>query len=221
MRLTDISFAGWVAHVFNHDVRSPEWYFDPDSAYWDGSPDLTVAYLTRLFENPGPYLQPYSNEQLNQGFWYLVSNSGSTHMFALLDEQVPQEARIRCVRAFYPLFEKIFAKFCSPHLSHLDEPGANPLNTVCYMWWDIMPIFGMPDEQARREFDREILAVMERILRIDSPACRESALHGLGHWQIYYPDRVHQIVDHFIAGYPGIRADLLNYAKQARAGCVL
>ena len=93
--LKDITFDEWVAHVFDHDAHQGlQWYFDIDSDYWDGPPDVTITYITKLFENPSPYLQPYANEQLNQGFWYLVSNSGSDHMFALLDETVPIVARL-------------------------------------------------------------------------------------------------------------------------------
>jgi hypothetical protein len=221
--LKDISFDEWVAHVFDHEVPGQQatWYFDCDSDYWDGPPDVTIEYITRLFENPVPYLQQYSDEQLNQGFWYLVPNSGSDHMFALLDEQVPIEARKRCVRSFYSLFEQLIAKICSPYLSHLNEPDVNPLNSACYMWWDLIPIHGKPNDPARQELDQEILIVIERILNIDSIACQESALHGLGHWEIYYPDQVHKIIDNFITSHLDSRVDLLNYAKQARTGYVL
>ena len=36
---------------------------------------------------------------------------------------------------------RLFAPRCSAHLSHLDrgEMIAGPLNTLCYMWWDILP----------------------------------------------------------------------------------
>lgn len=106
------------------------WYFDIDCDYWGGPPEVTVAYITRLFENPIPDLQKFASEQLNQGFWYLVPNTGSDHIFALVDEQVPIGGHKRCVRSFYTLFEQLFAKICFSHLSHLDEPGVNPLNST-------------------------------------------------------------------------------------------
>ncbi len=36
---------------------------------------------------------------------------------------------------------------------------------------------------------------MARTLAIPHLACQEGALHGLGHWQRAYPDRVAAIVD--------------------------
>lgn len=221
--LKDISFEEWVAHVFDHEVRvqQAEWYFDSDCDYWDGPPEVTIAYITRLFEDPIPYLQQYSDEQLNQGFWYLVPNTGSNHMFALVNRSVSIEARKRCVRSFFSLFEQLFAKICSPHLSHLDEPGVNPLNSACYMWWDIIPIHGWPDNPTRQALDQEFLTAMARIINLDSVACQESALHGLGHWEMYYPNPVHKIINSFIANHPDSRSDLLTYAKRARVGHVL
>jgi hypothetical protein len=218
--LTNLSFDKWLVHVFDHEVGGPQWYFAVDAQYEETSTAVTVAYLTQLFEDPLPYVGSYSDEQLNQGFWYILSNGASDYMFALLDEQVPLEARQQGIRSFMHLFEKLFAVRCSAHLSHLDEPGANPLNLACYMWWDIMPIAAQPGVAARREIDEECLQVMESILSLDSLACQESALHGLGHWQHYYSQPVEKAIDVFIAAHPKLRPELLSYAKIARQGCV-
>lgn len=218
--MANLSFDAWLVHVFDHEVGGPQWYFAPDAAYWQGPPAVTLAYLTHLFEDPVPCLHAYSDEQLNQGFWYIVSNGASDYLLALLEQQVPLQARLRCIRSFVNLFEKLFAVRCSPHLSHLDEPGANPLNPSCYMWWDIMPILAQPDVPARRELDAECLWVMERVLGLDSIPCQESALHGLGHWHADYPQPTERAIDAFLAVHPKLRPELLSYAKNARRGCV-
>jgi hypothetical protein len=103
----------------------------------------------------------------------------------------------------------------------VDEPGANPLNLVCYMWWDILPIAGNPDEPARREFDAAILQVLESTLHLDSLACQESALHGLGHWQMVYPERVGEIIDRFSMSHPHLPEKLQQYMMAAYTGYVL
>ena len=218
--LTNLSFHDWVPYVFDHEVGGPEWYFDIKVSHWQGSPAVVVAYLTQLFEDPLTSVGSYSDEQLSQGFWYVASNGASDYMFAVLNEQVPLEARLRCIRSFVDLFQKLFAVRCSPHLSHLDEPGANPLNVTCYMWWDILPIGGQPDVASRREIDEACLQVMEQGLNLESIACQESSLHGLGHWQHQYPQRVDQVIDPFLAAHPNLRPELLGYAKSARRGCV-
>jgi hypothetical protein len=142
-------------------------------------------------------------------------------MFALMDESVPWSTRQRCISSIHLHYEQCFARRCSPHLSHLDEPGANPLNLVCYMWWDLMPISGKPDDPARRELDDAILQVMESTLQLDSLACRESALHGLGHWQHAYPERVGEIIDSFSMSQPELPEKLQAYMINAYTGYVL
>lgn len=221
--LKHLSFDEWLAHVFDHPVNEGgrKWYWDPDAAWWDGSATDTVRFMTQAFENAAVVLQTYSDAQLNQGLWYLADNGCSNHMFALLDTGVAWAARQRCIRAIDSLFEQCFARRCTPHLSHLDEPGASELNLVCYMWWDIIPIIGQPNNPAQRELDQEILGVFESALRLDSVACRESALHGLGHWQPYYPRRVEQIIDRFLGKQNGLREELRAYAMNASRGCIL
>ncbi len=73
--LTDIAFAEWVVYVFDHptsDSGIPKWasrsealidrpwYLESDSDWWDSSrqPEVTVAYLTNLFENAPHVLTP-------------------------------------------------------------------------------------------------------------------------------------------------------------------
>jgi hypothetical protein len=222
-RLTHLTFEQWFTHVFDHSVDNTkqEWYWDSDADWWDGPPEVTIQFLTQAFENSSVLFQPHSDAQLNQGLWYLVSNACSNHMFALLDSSVPWPARRRCVRSIHNLFETCLAKRCTPHLSHLDEPGASPLNLVCYMWWDIIPFYGHPNDPEWAEMDNEILSVMEYTLKLDSLACQESALHGLGHWHLYYPKRVEEIIDTFLENHKGMREELQGYAMSAYNGCVL
>jgi hypothetical protein len=182
---------------------------------------LTVEYLARAFENSESVLAPYSDSQLNQGLWYLASNACSNHMFALMDASVPWPARQKCIQSIHSLYRDCFAKRCTPHLGHLDEPGAGPLNSVCYMWWDIIPLAGQPDDPARNEMDRAILQVMDATLQLDSIACQESAFHGLGHWHLHYPEQVGEIIQGFLRHNKILPEKLRTYALSALNGCVL
>ena len=85
------------------------------------------------------------------------------------------------------------------------------------MWWDIIPIHGRPDDPTRKEFDSEALKVLSQILQIPQDACRESALHGLGHWGMYYPGIV-AIIDDFLARTRNLRPELIAYAERAKIG---
>jgi len=223
-QLKNLSFEGWLTYVFDHPVPEGDakaWYWDFDRDEWHEDPADAIRFVTQAFEHAAEVFQPYSDAQLNQGLWFIVSSSCSNHMLALLDASVPWPAQQRCITSIHQLYEQCFAKRCSPHLSHLNEPGANPLNLVCYMWWDIMPIYGHPDDPIWKEMDEDILRVMESTLQLDSIPCRESALHGLGHWQHHYPERVGEIINNFSISQRELPEKLKAYMINAYTGNVL
>src|SRR5260221_3862684 len=129
------SLARWIAHVFDHPVSDPAWHSSVDSPDWEGSEVPIPTLSADTFERSGELFARFSDGQLDQGFWYLAI--GSNFMAFLLDPEIPASVRLRALRSFIPLFEQVMAVRCSPHLSHLDERGVNPLNSACYMWWDI------------------------------------------------------------------------------------
>lgn len=214
------TFAEWVRQVFHHPVADPAWYWDIDSDRSEPAPHDCVAYLSRLFEEPELALARYPDAQVDRGLWYLVDNSCSNHMYSLIEPEVAWPQRRRGLRAMGILFERLFASRCSDHLGHLSEPASSPLNRVCYMWWDLFPRHGYPVNAGYAEVDAELLAVMRRVLALDSLACQESALHGLGHWKHHYPEIVEQTIDEFLARTEGIRQELREYAGYARVGSV-
>jgi hypothetical protein len=202
--------ADWLDYVFVH----------PFDRSWEGSSEQIATFIAETFEHSGELLARFSDEQLSEGLHFILDAGGSEFMFSIVDSAVPAALRFRALRSFVPLFEQVMAAKCSPHLLHRDEQGAKPLNGVCYMWWDILPIHGRPEEPGRAEFDAEVLVVLRRLLAIPHDACRESALHGIGHWAIYYPS-VANIVDEFLASTSGLRPELVSYALGARTGGVL
>jgi hypothetical protein len=221
--LTTLNFEEWLDFVFDHPAggQAPEWYWSIEADRWAGPAGVTVNYFMRAFEGARHLSAAYTDEQLNQGLWYLASNACSEHMFALLDTAVPWAERKRCLRSMLALYRDLFAARCAPALGHLDEQPDRPLNRVCYMWWDILPFGPAPNEPAGRDFGQTCLDVMEAALKLDAEACQESALHGLGHWQAAYPQRVTSIIAAFLQRSPHLREPLKRYAESARSGCVL
>jgi hypothetical protein len=216
----DKSLGQWVDYVFDHPVMDPAWHLAQDAPQWEGTREQSARYTAETFERSGQLLARFSDAQLNQAFWFLVSNSSSEFMYALVDPALPLPFRLRALRSFVPVFEQIMAARCSPHLSHLDEREPNPLNSACYMWWDILPIHGRPEELERAEFDSEVLVVLRRLLSIPHDACRESALHGVSEWVIYYPQAA-GIIEDFLSTTPNLRPELASYAERAKVGNVL
>lgn len=215
------SLTDWINHIFDHPVTDPEWHWDIDVKLWDDDipPQHSTLLIAETFEHAGGLLSRFTDAQINQGLWYLISGGCSYYMHGITDPEVPMALRLRALRSFVPFFEQVMASRCSPHLSHLDEPGANPLNSSCYMWWDIIPFHGRPDEPERAEIDAEALKIIERILAIPHDACRESSLHGIGHWIPFYQNAT-SIVDDFLTSTPDLRPELIAYAKQARTGYI-
>jgi len=85
---------------------------------------------------------------------------------------------------------------------------------------DIIPLGASPNTLSGNLLNAAALSVMTETLNIESIACRESALHGLGHWHDVYPAEVELIIDRFLSGYRELRPETVNYAKIARCGCV-
>lgn len=231
MTVSDADVRRWVDYVFDHPVSDPVWHWAPDAECLALEPEREAELYAETFERSEELLQRFSSAQVAQGLDYLTSNACSSHMYALLDPSVLESTRLRVVRSFVPLFETTMRRRCSEHLLHLDEPGADPLNAACYMWWDRLPfcpshpadedprLGGDPALQA--SFDEETLRVLARILDIPHDACKESALHGLGHWHLGYPDEVATIIDRFLLSSSALREDLRVYADAARLGMVL
>jgi hypothetical protein len=214
----DHTFETWIAHCFDHPAGDPAWHFDVDAPIWSAPPDETLAHLTRLFRA----LAPYSDAQINQGLWYIASAGSSDFGHLLADAAVPLADRVACVAAMTGLYDDLFAPRCAEALGHADDRAAlaNPLNSACYMWWDLLPLGACPGEPTRAALDAAALATMRHALGLASMACQESALHGLGHWASGYPAVVQAAIDGYLAR-PGVSPELRRYAQAARAGCVL
>lgn len=223
MRLQNLSFDAWLEHSFGREVRFQQapWYFDPDTDWWDPLPVEAVSYLTRLFEDPESALQGFADSQIAQGLTYLVNTSASGDNRWLCSTDVPIKDRVRCINSVAILFEKLFEPRCAPSLSHLSEADAGTLNCVCYMWWDVFPSLALAGDPDLPTLHDCALNVMERTLRLDSIACQESALHGLGHWHRDCGEQVTQIIDRFCESHSGADPRILAYARSARCGCVL
>jgi hypothetical protein len=172
------TFEQWVAWVFDHPVGTPEWFWTDNTPR--PTPAQALTYMTALFEAPEGPLRSYSDAQVNQGLWFLASNSRSDHFFAFTDPGLAEEQRLRGVRAIGTLYARLFAWRCSPHLCYLDEVGAGALNPACHMLWDIAPLPRFHGHATLAAVNLAAIDVMEACLALDHDACRESALHGLG-----------------------------------------
>jgi hypothetical protein len=211
----------WIDHVFDHPITDPPWYFSlEDGEEWPEAPEDIVIHIAETFEQSGDLLSRFSDEQLDRGFWYLCYQGPPDFMGTLLNARVPLEMRLRALRSFVPLFEQTMAGRCSPHPYRLSEEGRNALNSACTMWFDIVLDRFEPQRLAHAQLGEELVVILRTILAIPHDACRESALHGIGHWVAHYP-QLADIVDRFLSSTAGLRPELISYAQSAKAGTVL
>ena len=179
--------------------------------------------IAETFERAGELLSCYSNELLDQGFWLLLSGPSPQFMATRVDRNIALPARRRALRSFVPLFRQIMPVRCSAYLSASEDSGANPVNSSCYMWWDLLTdtlsLSPDPDDLDLARLEEDFLFTLGDILAINHDACRESALHGIGHWVKMFP-RLATVVDEFLSTTSGLRPELIDYARRAKAGSV-
>lgn len=230
--------AGEVTYAEVKHMMGPQpwdaWWWQDDAPYLDDlTPAQTVAYITRTFNEIEQVAAPYTDAQLEQGLNYLTSSACSDYMHALRDPMLPVKVRIAAVESFYTVYEKLYAVRCDRRLgSQMTAAGDNPLNASCYMWWDVIALYPAHPNQPLEETDslsnhQAMLSlvdpcfdVMGRTLALDHIACQEAALHGLGHWQYAYPERVAAMIDAFLDANPNLNPALRTYAQAARRGMV-
>jgi hypothetical protein len=217
-----LSFEDWLEHVFAPAVRmhGNPWFMDADAPWWDPTPGEALAYLILLGEQAPMVVQNYADEQIAQGLTYLFNTMARGDDGWFCSREVPTAIRRQAIAATFPLFSEIFQARCQPALGHLSQQG-NALNGVAYMFWDVFPCVALPGDPDRIALNQEMLAVMSRILALSSPACIESALHGLGHAQPHFPNEVQPIIDTFLGNTKSLSPELRAYAAAARTGCVL
>lgn len=220
----DISFERWVEHVFDHPPLEQAWWWDTDAEEWDydANPARTLEYITRLFREPAILIAGRSRAQIDRGLTYLVDSACSDYMQVVKNTTLPVRDRCDAIDAIASLYEKLLAPVYGDDLGHtrrLGETHSEP-NYVCYMFWDIICLYGGMDHCDNDALNESTLRVFERTLTLKSEACLESVLHGLGHWAMYKADRTEPIVRKFLAERNDLSPALRSYAEYAAEGRV-
>jgi hypothetical protein len=215
--LTQATFEEFLAFHFEHwlTVPAPKNVWSKQAQVTFDSALFYQHYL-RLFRDPAFLLTSYPTEALDQGLWemrYLEPWSVGIIMFSVQVTEVEAEALIR---SFYDLFEKLFA------VNALTEHAS-------YMWWEspfdlLPPTAGARGLELRANYRQgygKLLQVafetLTEILRLDSRACQDAALHGLGH--LHHPDRECVILQFLME--TRVSRKLRNYAYAAIDGKML
>ena len=209
--LDHLFYSELIDFAFNRDGDVNSWAWELNSEP-SASPQELAAAIYRLCVNAGKDLSKFDNLQVAGGLTYIFNSSFSNYGFELAKGEMPPELRSKLFRSLNVLFEKCFAQRCDQILSYgLSQTLDNPLNNVCYMFWDTshLSIGGI-----------DAFRVMENSLYHNNVACTESGLHGLGHAVYENKTHVESAIDKFLAFSPIMDERLLSYALDARRGYV-
>jgi hypothetical protein len=202
--------------LFDRPLTGTPWYFDQNSHPYEVQGTETLQLVHHVLLNSQSLPTRYSNEQISHGLNFLINPSCSDICYLFVDSSLNQGLRASTTMAIYEVFEKIFQQKClqSVPFESLSEPESKGLNWICYMWWDIFPRHGIPTSAACSEVDMAIIRTLNRIAQLPSFACKESAIHGLGHWASARPE----IVAHVFDLIPDVPANLVEYMALAKTG---
>lgn len=172
----------------------------------------TLDELRDLFLRPEVLEEHYSLDEIGEGLYYVCS--GSEWMFLLREESLPLQDRRRTLDAVATLYERMFMRHCS------DPEGNRPMDTICFMWFDVMPIHASTSADGLEDV---LYDVLEKILWLPNDPCRYAALHGISEnaYAAGWSEIGKRIVDRFLAHHSELSPKLVQYAKLARDGQVL
>jgi len=210
----------FVKFLFDRDTSAGLWYLRDDF----DAPDLGGEKYLELFRwimnEATSIAECYSESQLAQGLLCLINPSSSPVTPFFYEERLNVELKSAAIHSMRTIFDALFAKKCTGSARFNEQDSQNKdvtFDYVCFMWWDIFPWHGVPERPSMAAVSDALIQVLADILEIDNFACKESALHGLGHWHSARPQQVEGIIN---GASPRIPSDLLAYAECARSGKV-
>jgi hypothetical protein len=190
-------FDRWIQFAFDRPVSEHPWYYT-EEMYFVCNPQSVITYYTRLFRNPRPPLSQYDDARIEQGLWFVVGSQLSEWLW---QNEVTLQLRLDCVDAMPAMFREFL-------LDH-------PLDTACFMWWDMLRYFGdSPDAS----IVAGMLRALDQVLQLPARHCQMSALHGLGHLK---HESKETIIRSFLSANRDVDDEVRQYAENAIAGRLL
>ena len=187
-------------------------------SYVDDS--VTVnGYAMRFNLEIADIVSQHGEDRVNKAIWYIYG-SASGYMWDAMEKSLGPK-RGQFMESVNQLYANGFVQFCSNYYGHLDSgpENARPLNSACYMLWD-MDGLECPAINGDTDLLTLSIDVLSNALRIDSIACNESALHGLGHLATSHRALTSPPINEFLRR-RNLPPEIREYAEAAKAGYVL
>ncbi len=194
---TGYDYDQWMRFAFDHPVEKKPWYYTEEMDFVC-DPNVVITYYTRLFRDPRSITAAYDDAQLEQGIWFVVSSQLAEWLW---DAEILLELRLECIAAMPGMFREVLAE--------------RPLETACWMWWDMLRTF---DSDPDQRIVGAMVAALTEVLQLPSRHCQMSALHGLGHLR---HDAKEGVIRAFLSASRDVDSEMVQYAEKAIAGTVL
>lgn len=172
-----------------------------------------AGHFSRFNREIGDIRKNWSDSKLAKGIWYLYG-CGSCYLMEV--SRLPPGPEVDDFFDSMPqLYTDLFEVRCSRFFSHLDRgpEKANPLNSPCYMLWDMDGIDMFRFSGVPEHIDHSI-SLLERLAASEHPATIESAIHGLGHMIGGFRDRCQPLLERIISR-SDVPVELRDYADNA------
>jgi hypothetical protein len=192
--------------IFAHPVPTIQggWWWEVSV---DIDPEEYAARLTDVFRRADVLRSRYSREQLEQGFWMLISGADSSLEELLWNPAVSWSLRSALIQATVDLYEKLF-RF-------------DFLDTSAYMFWDglaygyCVPTRHPETDMEDRRVQEAMFSALTQILDVESRQCQLAALHGLGH--LRHPD-TERVISDYLERNPTLSEDHRRFAVACISG---
>ena len=128
-------------HIFNRPSSEPAWYWSNhwEEGIFEDNPLSAFTFIETLMKDVKADLSPYSNDQIGLGLAYIFNNAISNLANDFKIAPVPFERKEKAVRSLFALFRDIFNPRCATKTSAFSQEESTPLNSICYMFWDVCP----------------------------------------------------------------------------------
>jgi hypothetical protein len=176
--LSQLTYEEWLMYLFDRPVGDRVFWNEVDQYdnYHDlAEPATIVQHLQRTCLEHGAILRRYSREQVDQGLWWILSESLFDCGRTLFDCTVDFDLRRRCIESMYHVYADIVAK-----------TDGDATETIYWMWWDFIGHACTSHELDRVTLDWQlttsvIIQTLAKIVNLPNRRCQWAALHGLGH----------------------------------------
>lgn len=224
------SFEAWREWWFDYLCRPnefeaqgvPYWRLEVESRYEPfGSATRAGEALIKIFGTSSDLVSKFGREATAEGLWKIAQALAVKYGHSLWDADADAQVVERALAAMPRLFADTFAPHCDAAMSSSGSETTNPINSACYMWFDIIGLDHCDLNEITDERIQWSLRTLTAVLEIPHLACQESALHGLGHIAYFKKSAlVRPIIREFLGRNRKIPAKLRAYAEFAAGGHV-